>query len=67
MAGKLEGRVTSPIARVEISRTDGGWNSGQLALIDNEFMASVLLNERSVNEFQIRVFDKTGSPRSGPG
>ena len=47
--------------RVEISRADGGWNSGKLALTNNAFMASVVLNDRAVNEFQIKVFDKTGN------
>ena len=61
VAGKLEGIVDISGVRVEISRTDGGWNSGKLPLSGSSFMATVLLNHRSVNEFKISVFDKTGN------
>ena len=61
VAGKVEDAVDLAHARVEISRADGGWNSGKLALTNNAFMASVILNDRAVNEFQIKVFDKTGN------
>ncbi len=61
VAGKLEDAGDFSHARVEISRVDGGWNSGKLALTNNAFMASVVLNDRTVNEFQIRMFDKTGN------
>ena len=61
VAGKLEDAGDFSHARVEISRVDGGWNSGKLALTNNAFMASVVLNDRTVNEFQIRIFDKTGN------
>jgi len=61
VGGKLEEAGDLSDARVEISRGDGGWNSGRLLLTGNAFMATVVLNDRSVNEFQIKVFDKTGS------
>ncbi len=61
VAGKLEDAGDFSDARVEISRVDGGWNSGKLALSNNAFMASVVLNDRAVNEFQIRIFDKIGN------
>jgi molecular chaperone DnaK len=61
VAGKVEETVDLAHARVEISRADGGWNSGKLALTNNAFMASVVLNDRAVNEFQIKVFDTTGN------
>jgi molecular chaperone DnaK len=64
VAGKLEEAVDLSQIRVEISRGDGGWNSGKIPFTGNAFMASVVLNERSVNEFQIRVFDKTGNALS---
>ncbi len=64
VAGKLEGIVDIFGVRVEISRTDGGWNSGKLPLSGSSFMATVLLNHRSVNEFKISVFDKTGNALS---
>jgi molecular chaperone DnaK len=61
VAGKVEDTVDLTHARVEISRADGGWNSGKLALTNNAFMASVVLNDRAVNEFQIKLFDTTGN------
>jgi molecular chaperone DnaK len=61
VAGKLEEAGDFAHARVEIARADGGWNSGKLALTNNAFMASVALNDRAVNEFQIKLFDKTGN------
>jgi molecular chaperone DnaK len=64
VAGKLEGLGDTSQVRVEISRSDGGWNSGKLPLTGNAFMATVVLNDRSVNEFQINVFDKTGNALS---
>lgn len=64
VAGKLEDVVDISGVCVEISRTDGGWNSGKLPLSGNAFMATVLLNDRSVNEFKISVFDRTGNALS---
>ena len=64
VAGKLDGLGDTSQVRVEISRSDGGWNSGKLPLTGNAFMATVVLNDRSVNEFQISVFDKTGNALS---
>src|SRR5262249_3753612 len=61
VAGKLEDAGDLSHARVEISRTDAGWTSGKLVLTNNAFMASVVLNDRAVNEFQIRVSDNTGN------
>ena len=61
VAGKLEEPGDLAQIRVEISRADGGWNSGKLLLTGNAFMASVSLNDRSVNEFRIKLFDKAGN------
>jgi len=64
VAGKLEEVVEITEVRIEISRSDGGWSSGKLPLSGNAFMATVLLNNRSVNEFKISVFDRTGNALS---
>lgn len=61
VAGKLEEILDAREVRVEISRSDGGWSSGKLPLSGNAFMATVLLNNRSVNEFKISVFDRMGN------
>lgn len=62
IAGKFEDVQSASDLRVEIARTDGGWRSGQQPLSKGTFMIAVHLNERSVNAFQIRAFNKTGSP-----
>ena len=64
VAGKLEDAAGLAQAQVEISRADGGWSSGKLSLTNNAFMASLVLNDRAVNAFQIKVFDKTGNALS---
>jgi molecular chaperone DnaK len=64
VAGKLEEPGDPAQIRVEISRADGGWNSGKLPLTGNAFMASVSLNDRSVNEFRIKLFDNAGNALS---
>jgi molecular chaperone DnaK len=64
VAGKLEDVAGLAEARVEISRADGGWSSGKLSLTNNAFMASLVLNDRAVNAFQIKVFDPTGNALS---
>ncbi|HET6144288.1 MAG TPA: Hsp70 family protein [Candidatus Acidoferrales bacterium] len=61
VAGKIEGLEGYPEVRIEISRNDGGWNSGQLRLTGTAFMASVSLNNRSVNDFHIKALDRTGN------
>ena len=38
--------------------------AGSCSLTGNAFMASVSLNDRSVNEFRIKLFDKTGNALS---
>ena len=62
VGGKFEGSPDLSDVRVEIIRSDGGWRSGQLPLTNGAFMIALHLNERSVNDFQIRAFTKTGSP-----
>jgi len=62
IAGKFEDAQGASHLRVEIARTDGGWRSGQQPLSKGTFMIGVHLNERSVNDFQIRAFNKLGSP-----
>lgn len=61
VAGKITNAEKNSVARLEITRTDGGWTSGQLALSNATFMTTVLLNKRSVNEFLIRALDARGS------
>ena len=61
VAGKFEDVSGASDLRVEITRSDGGWRSGQLPLSNGAFMVTIHLDERSVNDFQIRVFTKTGS------
>jgi molecular chaperone DnaK len=62
VAGKLEDMQGVSDFRVEITRTDGGWRSGQLPLSNGAFMVTTHLDERSVNDFQIRAFNKAGNP-----
>jgi molecular chaperone DnaK len=61
VAGKITNAENNSATRLEITRTDGGWTSGQLALSNATFMTAVLLNKRSVNEFLIRALDARGS------
>jgi molecular chaperone DnaK len=61
VTGKLEEIVDRGAVRIEISRADGGWNSGKLPLSGNTFIVTVLLNHRSVNEFRISLFDQAGN------
>ncbi len=61
VAGKVRNVGKSSDIRLEISRADGGWTSGQLALSNDTFMTTVLLNKRSVNEFLIRALDAHGN------
>lgn len=61
VAGKITSAEKNSVARLEITRADGGWVSGQLALSNDTFMTTVLLNRRSVNEFLIRAFDARGN------
>jgi molecular chaperone DnaK len=61
VAGKFEDLDGLSDVRVEISRSDGGWSSGQLRLTGNSFMASVSLNNRAVNDFSIKAVDVTGN------
>jgi molecular chaperone DnaK len=61
VAGKIEDLGGYSEVRIEISRADGGWNSGLLRLTGNAFMALVSLNNRAVNDFQIKASDTTGN------
>lgn len=61
VGGKFENLGNASEVRLEISRTDGGWKSGQLALSNNAFMTTVVLSKKAVNEFQIRAFDSQGN------
>lgn len=61
VAGKIENIGKASDIRLEISRVDGGWTSGQLKLSNNAFMTTVVLNKRSVNEFLIRALDAHGN------
>jgi molecular chaperone DnaK len=62
IGGKFEDAQAASGCRIEITRTDGGWRSGQIPLSNGTFMIAVHLEARSVNDFQIRVFDKVGGP-----
>lgn len=61
VGGKLEESGQMLEGRIEISRTDGGWNSGQLSLSRSAFMTTVSLTNRAVNEFRIKAIDKAGN------
>lgn len=61
VAGKIKNVGKGSDIRLEISRADGGWTSGQLELSNDAFMTTVLLNKRSVNEFFIRAVDAHGN------
>ncbi len=61
VGGKLENLGKASDVRLEISRMDGGWKSGQLALSNNAFMTTVVLSQKAVNDFQIRAFDFHGN------
>jgi molecular chaperone DnaK len=62
VAGKIEDAQGVSDFRVEVTRSDGGWRSGQLPLSNGAFMVTIHLNERTVNDFQIRAFNKSGNP-----
>ncbi|MGI8423721.1 MAG: Hsp70 family protein [Chloroflexota bacterium] len=46
---------------VEITRTDGGWSSGRVPIIDQRAEVSVGLRPRAANEFAVRVHDRDGT------
>jgi molecular chaperone DnaK len=47
-------------ARVQITRADGGWKGGSLAVDGGTFLAPVVLRPRATNEFRIQAFDTAG-------
>jgi molecular chaperone DnaK len=57
VGGKLAG---GDVARIEITRADGGWRSGLVPVQGNLFQAPVVLNPRQGNGFQLRAFDAAG-------
>lgn len=59
VAGKFD--KSAAVASVEIVRTDGGWSSGKLGLVDGGFMTRVLLDAGKRNTFTIRACDEQGS------
>ncbi len=49
------------IMKVQISSTDGAWQSGMIEVKNNTFFAKVTLREKRVNTFQIVLLDNSGN------
>jgi len=64
VGGKIETKSEETFLdglQVQISRADGTWQSGMLAVKDSSFFVTVPLNERKLNIFSLSLFDKTGN------
>ena len=57
---KTDGEVPKEVL-VEISRSDGGWSSGQVKLENDRDVLEVSLEEGKANNFKISVFDDKGN------
>jgi molecular chaperone DnaK len=57
---KTDGEVPKEVL-VEISRSDGGWSSGQVKLENDRDVLEVSLEEAKANNFKITVFDDKGN------
>lgn len=57
---KTDGEVPKEVL-VEISRSDGGWSSGQVKLENDRDALEVLLEEGKANNFKLSIFDDKGN------
>jgi len=60
LAGKIEG--ASKLAKIRVTRSDGGFDSGAVAVKKGRFGVDLKLNQRSLNVFKIDGLDDAGAP-----